>query len=195
MPDKWRIGVSVILDILASDDVLVLNNSRVIPARLRGFNSKSGGQFEILLLEENGVNDWWVMLRPGKRARVGTEIILSDRAGKSTDTRATVIGTNEDGHRRLQFSGVKNISATNSICSEKFLLPPYITRENSGELADRQCSLSNRLRGVRTAPSGRPRRQPDCTFHGKVAGGNSRARRAGLLCDPARRPRHLSRPS
>src|SRR4051812_11026489 len=50
-------------------DVLVLNNSRVIPARLRGLNAQTGGQFELLLLEENATNDWWVMLRPGKRAR------------------------------------------------------------------------------------------------------------------------------
>src|SRR4029078_10956576 len=60
---------------LQPDDVLVLNNSRVIPARLRGINAVTGGQFEILLLEENAVNDWWAMLRPGKRARVGTQII------------------------------------------------------------------------------------------------------------------------
>src|SRR5688572_2564269 len=58
---------------LRAGDVLVLNNSRVIPARLRAANPKTGGQFEILLLEENGTNDWWAMMRPGKRARIGTE--------------------------------------------------------------------------------------------------------------------------
>src|SRR5271163_2285949 len=68
-----------LLEYLGAGDVLVLNNSRVIPARLRGVNSRTGGQFEILLLEENGVNDWWVMLRPGKRARVGTEITFRDQ--------------------------------------------------------------------------------------------------------------------
>src|SRR3954447_1074991 len=75
---------------LRAGDVLVLNNSRVIPARLRGSNAKTGGQFEILLLEENGLNDWWVMLRPGKRARVGTEIIFHDPAGNATVARAMV---------------------------------------------------------------------------------------------------------
>ena len=47
----------------------MLNDSRVIPARLRAMKAGSGGQIEVLLLEENAVNDWWVMLRPGKRVR------------------------------------------------------------------------------------------------------------------------------
>src|SRR4051812_24439541 len=58
-----------LLNFLRAGDVLVLNDSKVIPARLRGRNAKSGGQFEILLLEENSTNDWWAMVRPGKRAQ------------------------------------------------------------------------------------------------------------------------------
>src|SRR5262249_2428321 len=90
-----------VLEFLRSADVLVLNNSRVIPARLRGTNAKTGGAFEFLLLEENSKNDWWVMLRPAKRARVGTEIILSDH-GKPTEVRATVLEINAEGHRRMR---------------------------------------------------------------------------------------------
>ena len=63
-----------LLEFLRAGDVLVLNNSRVIPARLRGVNAKTGGKFEILLLEENAPNDWWAMMRPGKNARIGTQI-------------------------------------------------------------------------------------------------------------------------
>ena len=77
-------------------DVLVLNNSRVIPARLHGQNSKTGGQFEILLLEENAVNDWWAMMRPGKRAKIGSEIQLTDRAGGATDFHAEVMELNQE---------------------------------------------------------------------------------------------------
>lgn len=123
-----------ILEYLRPGDVLVLNNSRVIPARLRGVNSRTGGQFEILLLEENSLNDWWVMLRPGKRARTGTEIILHDRAGKLANVHAAVTDINEEGHRRLQFSGTKNISEELDALGE-IPLPPYITRENSRDLA------------------------------------------------------------
>src|SRR5207237_9353259 len=64
-----------LLDYLCPGTVLVLNNSRVIRARLRGENLHTGGQFEILLVEENAENDWWAMLRPAKRARVGTQIV------------------------------------------------------------------------------------------------------------------------
>src|SRR5436190_23146397 len=62
---------------LRASDLMVFNDSKVIPARLRGINRKTGGEFELLLLEEVGPNDWWVMLRPGKRARVGTEITIA----------------------------------------------------------------------------------------------------------------------
>ena len=119
---------------LRPTDVLVLNDSRVIPARLRGANSRTGGQFEILLLEENSVNDWWVMLRPGKRARVGTEIIFHNAAGKSTAVRACVSDINAEGHRRLQFSGVENIQDQLDELGE-MPLPPYIERTGPDGLA------------------------------------------------------------
>ena len=93
-----------LLQHLRSGDVLVLNNSRVIPARLRGVNEKTGGQFEVLLLEENSTNDWWAMLRPGKRARVGTNIIFRNHSGAATNITAEVIAINEEGHRRLRFN-------------------------------------------------------------------------------------------
>jgi S-adenosylmethionine:tRNA ribosyltransferase-isomerase len=124
-----------ILEYFHPGDVLVLNNSRVIPARLRGINAKTSGQFEVLLLEENKSNDWWVMLRPGKRARVGTEIIFRDMHGGLTDVRARVIDTNSEGHRRLQFSGTTNIMEMLDTLGE-IPLPPYIARNDSAELAE-----------------------------------------------------------
>ena len=123
-----------LLEFLRAGDVLVLNNSRVIPARLRGVNARTGGQFEILLLEENQLNDWWAMMRPGKNARVGTEIILRDAEGEATDVRAKVIAVNDEGHRRLEFSGVADIRDALDALGE-IPLPPYIERKNSGELA------------------------------------------------------------
>jgi len=121
VPDYFRAG-----------DVLVLNDSRVIRARLRGRNAKSGGTFEILLLEEISPNNWWVMLRPGKRARVQTEIYLHDRHGRVADARAKVIETNSEGHRCLQFMGTKNIADELESLGE-IPLPPYIKRSNSSE--------------------------------------------------------------
>ena len=123
-----------VLEFFCAGDVLVFNNSRVIPARLRGANALSGGQFEMFLLEENATNDWWAMMRPAKRARAGKEIILSD-AGKPTEIRATVLDRNEEGHRRLRFSGTKNILDELNRLGE-IPLPPYITRPKASRDAE-----------------------------------------------------------
>ena len=74
-----------LLGYMRPGDVLVLNDTKVLPARLRGCHSQSGGAFELLLLEENAWNDWWVMLRPGKRAPLNTKIILKNSSGQPTD--------------------------------------------------------------------------------------------------------------
>jgi S-adenosylmethionine:tRNA ribosyltransferase-isomerase len=132
-----RLGESVehrkfrnILDYLRAGDVLVLNDSRVIRARLRGRNPKTGGEFEILLLEEAGRNDWWVMLRPGKRAHIQTQISFQDRYGKLTEVFASVVETNTEGHRRLRFDGTPNIAGELKRLGE-IPLPPYIKRNDA----------------------------------------------------------------
>jgi len=124
-----------LLEYLRPGDVLVLNNSRVIPARLRGVNAHTGGQFEILLLEENASNDWWAMLRPGKRARIGTRITIRKHTATDTGIRATVTATNAEGHRRLSFTGTRNISDELDAVGE-VPLPPYIARNNLDALAE-----------------------------------------------------------
>jgi S-adenosylmethionine:tRNA ribosyltransferase-isomerase len=115
------------LEFFRPGDVLVLNNSRVIPARLQGKNTKTGGKFEVLLLEENSRNDWWAMLRPGKRAPIGTQIQLQEKNGGVSKIIATVTAVNADGHRRLQFSGTANIFDELDKLGE-LPLPPYIER-------------------------------------------------------------------
>jgi S-adenosylmethionine:tRNA ribosyltransferase-isomerase len=112
---------------LRAGDVLVLNNSKVIPARLHGRNEASGGEFELLLLEENGRNDWWAMMRPAKRARLHSLITLMDATGRSTGFRAEVIETNAAGHRRLQFQNTEDISRNLETLGD-IPLPPYIKR-------------------------------------------------------------------
>jgi S-adenosylmethionine:tRNA ribosyltransferase-isomerase len=116
-----------ILEFFHAGDVLVLNNSRVIPARLGGTNARTGGEFEALLLEENAANDWWAMIRPGKSARVGTQIIFRDASGRLTNISATVTEVNGEGHRRLQFSGMSDINRELDQLG-KIPLPPYIHR-------------------------------------------------------------------
>src|SRR5262249_42888111 len=117
-----------------------------------GSNAKSGGVFEFLLLEENSGNDWWVMLRPAKRARVGTEIVLSDR-GKPTDVRATVLEINTEGHRRLRFAGTKNILDELDRLAE-IPLPPYIHRESEAANSDSARFDRERYQTVFAKPAG-----------------------------------------
>jgi S-adenosylmethionine:tRNA ribosyltransferase-isomerase len=140
--------------VFRAGDVLVLNNSRVIPARLRGANARTGGKFEILLLEEKAANDWWVMLRPGKSARVGTQIVFHDHR-QITRIRATVVEVNDEGHRRLQFSGTPDISHELDRLGE-VPLPPYITRANPDEMGEdkeRYQTIYARTDGSVAAPT------------------------------------------
>jgi S-adenosylmethionine:tRNA ribosyltransferase-isomerase len=120
-----------LLEYLREGDILVLNDSRVIPARLRAVNSQTGGRFQLLLLEENGTNDWWVTLRPGRRARVGTVMALCDAQGRASGATATVVETNDEGHRRLRFSGVADLAEELEVLGE-VPLPPYIRRADAG---------------------------------------------------------------
>jgi S-adenosylmethionine:tRNA ribosyltransferase-isomerase len=127
-----------LLEYLRPGDVLALNNSRVIPARLRGSNARTGGQIEVLLLEENAPNDWWVMLRPGKRARAGTSIVFRDLRGNPSALRATVLEQNDEGHRRLRFAGAANVTSLLDALGE-VPLPPYISRPDLSQIEqDRQ---------------------------------------------------------
>ena len=119
---------------LRAGDLLVLNDSKVIPARLRGKNHRSGGEFEMLLLEENSRNDWWAMVRPGKRARAQTRIDLKTRDGESSAVHATVIDVNSEGHRRLVFDGCENIFDELAHLGE-VPLPPYIKRDSPHDAA------------------------------------------------------------
>jgi S-adenosylmethionine:tRNA ribosyltransferase-isomerase len=121
---------------LRAGDVLVLNDSRVISARLRGRNVKTGGNFEMLLVRENAINDWWMLARPGKRAQPGARIDVLDAGKKSSGIIATVLEVNSQGHRRAAFSGTKNILTDLETVGET-PLPPYIRRLRTGA-ADRR---------------------------------------------------------
>lgn len=106
---------------------MVLNNSRVFPARLRGFKPETGGEVEILLLEEAGSGDWWVMLKPGKRVRPGSRIVFRTPAGAESQVSAEVVAKNEEGHGRLRFIGTHDVIASAQELGE-MPLPPYISR-------------------------------------------------------------------
>lgn len=141
---------------LRPGDVVVVNNSRVMPARLRAMKMPSGGAVEILLLEEMALNDWWVMLKPGKRIREGTDLQILNQRSEATNLKASVLGKSDEGHYRLRFEGSTNIKDQLLTLGE-VPLPPYIRRENGANKADAeryQTVFSNPLGSVAAPTAG-----------------------------------------
>jgi S-adenosylmethionine:tRNA ribosyltransferase-isomerase len=137
-----------LLDHLKRGDLLVMNNSKVIPARLRAIKSGSGGNVEILLVEEVGTNDWWVMLKPGKRVRGGTKLQLIERGGNASFITAEVQEKNVEGHYRLKFNETADIAQALHDIGE-IPLPPYIQRPTGATERDLE-----RYQTVYASPAG-----------------------------------------
>lgn len=113
---------SDIIDYLKPGDCLVMNDSRVLPARLLG-NRPSGGAVELLLLKELEDNQWECLARPGKKLREGQEIVFGN--GELT---AKVIKVLDDGNRIVQFF-YHGIFLEILERLGKMPLPPYIKEE------------------------------------------------------------------
>jgi len=92
-----------IVDYLQAGDVLVFNDSRVIPARLSGRKVNSGGGLEILLLRRLSPNVWETLVRPSNRVKIGTKIeIISDSvSGERQDFTATFRCLTQNGTRQF----------------------------------------------------------------------------------------------
>ncbi|NMA08945.1 MAG: tRNA preQ1(34) S-adenosylmethionine ribosyltransferase-isomerase QueA [Clostridiales bacterium] len=108
--------------LLCPGDCLVLNDSRVIPARLIGAD-EAGHPIEVLLLRDEGGDVWDSITRPGKRTRVGTKLIFGD--GTLT---AEVISVDELGNRHVRFS-YDGIFLEVLAKLGQMPLPPYITEK------------------------------------------------------------------
>ena len=139
-------------DYLRAGDVLVLNNSRVLRARLRGHKPSTGGQVELLLVEEVAPNDWWTLLRPGKRVRVGAEIQLRTNGGVASLVRAVVLEKNDEGHCRVRFTGTPNLLDELETHGE-IPLPPYIERAAGTEDDARYQTVFAQPAGSVAAPT------------------------------------------
>ena len=92
-----------IVDLLRPGDCLVLNDSRVLPARIYGVKEGTGAHVEFLLLENKGEDTWEALAQPGKRAKTGSRFTFGDGL-----LQGEVIGVGEDGNRllRFQYDGV-----------------------------------------------------------------------------------------
>ncbi|MGN6387496.1 MAG: tRNA preQ1(34) S-adenosylmethionine ribosyltransferase-isomerase QueA [Verrucomicrobiota bacterium] len=115
----------------SNGDLLVINNSKVVPARLRALKPSTGAKIEIFLVEQLNSNDWWCLLKPGKRVDIGTQLLLLDKPKQPTHIAATVQEKNAAGHYRLAFSSPAPLLQELSRIGE-VPLPPYIARDQTG---------------------------------------------------------------
>lgn len=133
-----------ILDYLQPGDCLVMNDSRVLPARLLG-HRPTGGAVEVLLLRDLGDKKWECLCKPGRKMQVGNEVIFGDG-----ELSATVVEVKDDGNRIVQFH-YDGIFLEVLERLGKMPLPPYI----KAELADqeRYQTVYSREVGSAAAPT------------------------------------------
>lgn len=132
-------------DFLRAGDCLILNNSRVLPARLLGRRLPGGGACEVLLLQDKGDKVWECLVRPGKHLREGARVSFGD--GELTAEIAEVL---PDGNRLVRFD-------YNGIFLEvlerlgKMPLPPYIKEELQDQ--ERYQTVYSKVNGSAAAPT------------------------------------------
>ena len=132
-------------DFLRPGDCLILNNSRVLPARLLGRRLPGGGACEVLLLQDKGDKVWECLVRPGKHLREGARVSFGD--GELTAEIAEVL---PDGNRLVRFN-------YNGIFLEvlerlgKMPLPPYIKEELQDQ--ERYQTVYSKVNGSAAAPT------------------------------------------
>ncbi|MGX7092580.1 tRNA preQ1(34) S-adenosylmethionine ribosyltransferase-isomerase QueA [Hutsoniella sourekii] len=110
-----------ILDYLEPGDGLVVNESRVIPARIFGVKPDTGGHLEVLLLHNTSGNCWETLVKPARRARVGTEIVFGDEG----QLKAQVVEELDHGGRIIEFQ-YEGVFLEHLERLGQMPLPPYI---------------------------------------------------------------------
>lgn len=133
-----------ILEYLHPGDTLVVNNSRVIPARLLG-HRPTGGAVEVLLLRDCGNGIWECLTKPGRKTLVGQELIFGD--GLLT---ATVVEALDDGNKMVQFH-YDGIFLEILEQLGKMPLPPYIKEELTN--GERYQTVYSKVNGSAAAPT------------------------------------------
>ena len=132
-------------DFLQSGDCLILNDSRVLPARLLGQRLPGGGACEVLLLIDRGENTWECIVRPGKHLRTGAKMRFGD--GELT---AEVTEVLPDGNRMVRFT-YEGIFLEVLEHLGKMPLPPYIKEELQDR--ERYQTVYSRVSGSAAAPT------------------------------------------
>jgi len=132
-----------IIDYLHNGDVMVFNNSRVLPARLKGKRAGSGGAVEILLLRRLGDNIWEGLVKPAKRLQIGAKIEI---ASNTEQIIAEITAASEEGIREIRFSDETRLLSTGEMP-----LPPYIHEPLINQ--ERYQTVYSRVVGSTAAPT------------------------------------------
>jgi S-adenosylmethionine:tRNA ribosyltransferase-isomerase len=136
-------------ELVRPGDVLVINNTRVFPARLLGQRDPSGGRVEVLLLREIETSIWEALVRPAHRLNEGAQVRFGD-----SSLRAEVIASSTGGVRMLRFSGEKPLDTLIDEVGQT-PLPPYIKRAGGSSETDKERyqTMFARERGAIAAPT------------------------------------------
>jgi S-adenosylmethionine:tRNA ribosyltransferase-isomerase len=133
-----------IIEYLKPGDCLVMNDSRVLPARLLG-KRPTGGAVEVLLLRDLGNKQWECLCKPGRKMQVGNEVIFGNG-----ELSATVVAVQEDGNRIVEFH-YEGIFLEVLEKLGKMPLPPYIKAELQDQ--ERYQTVYSREVGSAAAPT------------------------------------------
>jgi S-adenosylmethionine:tRNA ribosyltransferase-isomerase len=138
-----------ITSFLKKGDVLVLNNTKVLPARLFG-QKQTGGRVEILLLEEKDGNAWKVLLRPGGRVKKGAILSLGDN-GTRLEAQVLDDPHSDTGERAVQFNGTSVPEKLRKV--GHMPLPPYIDRLDDEADRERYQTVFAEKEGAVASPT------------------------------------------
>jgi S-adenosylmethionine:tRNA ribosyltransferase-isomerase len=134
---------SDLVDYLKAGDVLVFNDSRVIPARLKGKKADSGGKVELLLLRQLNHAVWETLIKPAKRVAIGTRLEIGD---SGANVWAEITGEGEEGIKVIRFPEEMQLPKLG-----KIPLPPYIRTPLADE--ERYQTVYARAPGSVAAPT------------------------------------------
>ena len=136
-----------ITEYLVPGDVMVVNQSKVIPARLYAEDAITHSPLEILLLRQKALNDWYCMVRPGKKAKPGKKFVVAD--GK---LRCEILGVEENGDRLIRFAFEEDRTFMELLDEiGNMPLPPYITEKLSDK--SRYQTVYAKVDGSAAAPT------------------------------------------
>lgn len=132
-------------DYLKKGDALIVNDSRVLPARIYGERESNGSFIEFLLLEQKEQNVWEILCRPGKKAKIGTRFVFG--GGKLS---AEILDVLEDGNRIAKFFCEGSLYTVLDEIGQT-PLPPYITKKLEDK--ERYQTVYSRETGSAAAPT------------------------------------------